>query len=135
MSTGKRAYDLLRGYVNHEWDRIHGLFEQNAADELQESLDMPYKGQPIASQESPQYTVLTAERARQILGVDPTADFDGIQAAFEKLNKRSNPVNFPAGSAEAKQAADIQRNVHVAYALLTKDMDATERRFRSLDIE
>ena len=135
MSTGKRAYDMLRGYVNHEWDRIQGVFEARAESELQESLDMPYRPAATAEPNAPVMTILTEDRARQILGVQSDADFDGIQAAFEKLNQRSNPANFPVGSAEAKQAADIQRNVHQAYNLLTKDMDATERRFRSLDID
>ena len=133
MSVGKRAYDILRGHVNREWDRIQGIPDDPAELELQRSLDSPAvvrkdESVRIAPVDSP-------ERARQVLGVPSDADFSAIQAAFERLVQRSNPGNFPEGSREASQAAEIQRRVQQAYALLTEHMDSTEKRFRSLEIE
>jgi DnaJ-class molecular chaperone len=73
--------------------------------------------------------------ARRLLGVKEDCTFDEIRKAYTRLNKRSDPANFPAGSAEAKKAADIQRNVNWAYNLLTATNDATERRFRTLELD
>jgi hypothetical protein len=57
-----------------------------------------------------------------------------VRKAFARFNKRSDPANFPAGSAEATQATEIQKRVHWAFGVLTENMDATEKRFKSLEI-
>lgn len=136
MSTGNRAYDLLRAYVNQEWDRIHGLERTDALRELDDALDASspnYKMTPRPKVEVPK---LDAEAyARQVLGVPATADFETIRHAFERLCKRSDPARFPSGSSEARQATDIQKRVYWAYNLLTANVDETEMRFRSLEIE
>ena len=39
MSTARRAYDLLRGYVHQEWERIQGLEHSDALEELDRAID------------------------------------------------------------------------------------------------
>lgn len=137
MSTGRRAYDLLRSYVNHEWDRIQGIDRTDAMQELDDALDATspnytFKPVPKAAQIPPE----DAETyARQVLGVAANADFETIRQAFERLAKRSDPARFPEGSSEATQARDIQKRIYWAYGLLTQNFDGTEMRFRSLEID
>ena len=136
MSTGKRAYDLLRAYVNQEWDRIQGLERSDAVQELDDALDASspnYKITPRPRVNVPQADAQTY--ARQVLGVADKADFETIRQAFDKLVKRSDPSRFPAGSHEAKTAEDIRKRVYWAYNLLTANVDETEMRFKSLEIE
>jgi hypothetical protein len=137
MSTGRRAYDILRGYVNHEWERIKGVEMSDAERELYESLDpTTAAATPVpASAPVAHNTVLDASKAREILGVGPDATLAEIRASFDRITKRSDPANFPPDSPEAKQAATIHQRVHRAYAILTEGMDATEKRFRSLEID
>lgn len=132
----------MRGYVNREWERIQDLDRLYAEKELQESMDKPNaareavneaeieaKVQQLADQNDPK------NRARQLLGVGPNATFDEIRKAFDRLNKRSEPSKFPAGSAEATQASSIQQRINWAYQVLTENVDVTEKRFKSLEIE
>ncbi len=135
VSTGKRAYDLLRAYVGSEWDRIRGVEETFAEQELNQAMQDPA---PAPAEPRPVLATPTPDnmaRARQILGVSNSASFADVRQAFERLNKRSSPQNFPPGSTEAGQAAEIQKLVHWAYAVLSDNVDSTERRFRSLEIE
>ena len=139
MSTAKRAYDLMRGYVNREWDRIQGIELSDAEKELLESLDSPTPRSTPAPDTEPvnpeDTTASDLVIARRILGVEEGASFVEIRKAFDRVVKRTDPANFPAGSVEANQAAEIHRRVHRAYDLLTEGMDATEKRFRTLEIE
>lgn len=129
MSEAKRAYDMLRGYVNREWERITGV-----DDLAQQELD-----EPVYTTTTRIETSATMKdpdgRARGILGVSGTADFEAIKAAYDRLNLRSDPGNFPDGSVEARHAAEINQKVQLAYRHLTEKMDSTERRFRSLEID
>lgn len=138
MSLGKRAYNILRGYVNREWDRIQSLDRLYAERELEDSMPKPapaneaaIDGQldQLAAQSDPK------ERARQLLGVSSGASFDEIRKTFERLNRRADPSKFPPGSAEAQHAASIQQRIHWAYQTLTESVDVTEKRFKSLEIE
>jgi len=137
MSSGRRAYDILRGYVNREWDRIKGVEFDSAEQELQEALNNPTP-RPQTSNPTPQAEeVPTLDRqltASKILGVPINAPFADIQKAFDRLKKRSDASNFPSGSPEAAQAIEIQRRVQWAYGVLTEGMDVTEKRFRTLEI-
>lgn len=138
MSTGKRAYDLLRGYVNREWERLQGLERTQAENELYGSLNSPTSSSTSSVPPAKDDTLGQIQerlRACQILGVKADADFETIRKAFERLNRRAEPSNFPEGSPEARHAADIQKQVNWAYQLLTDDVDVTERRFRSLEID
>jgi hypothetical protein len=134
MSVGRRAYDLMRGYVNREWDRIKGVEFESAERELQEALEKPTQRKlDLAGMDKSQ--VLDRQlRASKILGVAINAPFAETHKAFERLKKRSDASNFPSGSPEAAQAIEIQRRVQWAYGVLTEGMDHTEKRFRSLEI-
>lgn len=133
MSEARRAYDLLRGYINREYDRIRGVDLESAERELNESLKsaMPPKSPPVPP--LPQFS--KEERARRILGVAPDAGFDEIRRAYERLNKRGDPARFAAASIERQHAAEIQKSVQWAYAVLTANVDAIEKRFKSLEID
>jgi hypothetical protein len=134
MSSTKRAYNLLRGYVNREWERIRG--EDAAWSELDEIGRPDVAGQPVS--ESTAREVAKAndrELAQKVLGVPANADFDAVRAAFIRLNRRADPGNFPPGSSEAQHAADIQKRVQWAYSLLSEGIDSTEKRFKSLEID
>lgn len=128
----------MRGYVNREWDRIQSLDRMYAENELEESMQKPA---PVNEAEvDAQMEQLTVQsdpkaRARQLLGVGPDAKFDEIRKAFDRLNKRSEPGKFPTGSAEAEQASSIQQRINWAYQVLTENVDVTEKRFKSLEIE
>lgn len=136
MDTGRRAYDLLRGYVNQEWERIRGVDDKDARSELDAAMASAKlrEERPQASDVEP---VVDDPKvwAHRILGVTSTADFSDIRKAFERLNSRSDPSKFPAGSPEARQASDIQLRVQRAYAILAEGVDTTEKRFKSLEIE
>lgn len=138
MSTGRRAYDLLRGYVNTEYDRLRGVERISAEDELNEAMNSPAASASLRSPSQPPAApapVDPKQHAARILGVDQGASFEEVRKSYEKLNKRSDPTNFPQGSPERKQASEIQRRVQWAYQTLSDGVDATEKRFRSLEIE
>src|SRR5689334_16165361 len=103
MGPGRRAYDLMRGYVNREWERIQGVDLGSAERELEEALrnPTPYTKPADSTSPTPAPTMSPEDRtatARRILGVGSDAKFDEVRRAFEKLNRRSEPANFPEGS-------------------------------------
>ena len=138
MSDFQRAYDLLRGYVNREWDRIRAVDVRDAWKELQDSL-RPATNEPEpqipASSEAAMSEEEQADLARSILAVEEEASFEELRLAYQKLSRRSHPSNFPEGSEEGAKAARIHARVTWAYRLLTQDTPASERRFRSLDLD
>jgi hypothetical protein len=137
MSTGRRAYDLLRGYINREFERIRDVDRISAEDELNHSLDGPRVPRQTRSDdiEFETITISDEQKARQILGVGPESSYDDVKKAFDRLSQRSDPSNFPAGSPEARQAEQIRSRVHRAYRILSDRFDSTERRFRGLEID
>ncbi len=141
MSTGRRAYDLLRGYVGREYDRLQSVSRISAEMELEQAMNDPALGANRAfthtesKRVEPREPVDPKAHAARILGVTPSATFEEIRKCYETLNKRSDPTNFPEGSTERSQASEIQRRVQWAYQTLTENVDATEKRFRSLEIE
>jgi hypothetical protein len=139
MSTGRRAYDILRGWVSHEWDRIREIEHDLAEDELRESMDKPYPTHiPNESKTEEQVKAAKADaraHACNLLGVDEKASFEDIRKAFDRLNKRSDPARYPANSPERTQAAEIQKRIHWAYQVLTDSLNNIQKRFRSLELE
>lgn len=139
MSMGKRAYNILRGYVSSEWERIRGVEQELAEKELATRPETPAQksspqpSAPISS--SPATPEQQKAYARRLLGLTETCTFSEVRKAYARLNKRSDPANFPASSPEANQAVEIHRKVNWAYTVLTEDMDDTERRFRTLELE
>lgn len=128
MSTGRRAYDMLRSYVSREWDRVRDLDELNARTEL----DAP----TIPRSPSEPVVVLTdKQKARNILAVSQDASFEEIRRAFDRLNKRADPSRFAEGSDEREMATQLQAQINWAYKQLTDDLGTTEKRFKSLELE
>lgn len=144
MSTSRRAYTLLKAYVGREWDRFSGLEEELARKELNEALDrVKPREEPVATESRSEKdgSILVpldpeAQKtyARSLLGVSADAKYEVIRAAYQRLNKRSDPSNFPADSPEARQAALIQKKVYWAFSILSEGIDDTERRFRSIEL-
>lgn len=134
MSEFRRAYDLLRGYVNREWDRMRSIEWSSAWDELHGVQPQAEEKDPAAPPPLPE-GVDAKEVARNILGVAKDAEFEAVRDAFRRLHRRSDPSAFPPGSDESRNAARIQQRVTWAYTCLTAETDETERRFRSLEIE
>lgn len=144
MSEAKRAYNLLRAYVNREFDRLKTLDVQSAWRELEgvvgaqspnPSTTTPGHPGPNQPSNPPTPEKDYTQTARQILGVEPDASFAEIRRAFEKLSRRSQPVNFEPGSPEAEHAQDLLRKATWAYNYLTKDLDPAQKRFRALEID
>ena len=128
MDGARRAYDVLRGYVNREWDRLQGDHENDALAEL----DSPLTPRVTATELPP---IIDLLQARSILGVNANASFTEIRDAYKRIDERSDPAKFPTGSPEAAKAADIRRRVREAFALLSEQCDPTERRFGTLEID
>lgn len=138
MSTFDRAKNLARAYVNDAYDRIRDIDVDAAWKELREAVDVVPREETETFEETVSVSAPSGrtqeELARSVLGVNPTSTFEEIQKAYEKLNRRSDPGQFPEGSTEQRQAADIQKKVTAAYQILTANVDSTEKRFRSLEI-
>lgn len=134
MSTTRRAYDILRGWVSHEWDRIREIERDLAEDELRQYEDQPTPSRTVAERAPPMPPEDAKAHARRLLGVGEQATFEEIRKAFDRLNQRSDPARFPASSGERAQAAEIQKRIHWAYQQLTESFDTVEKRFRSLEI-
>lgn len=140
MSTSRRAYNLLRGYINREWDRLKDWERLDALRELDKPIDA--KPESKAPNDEPERTVIYVpegttheEAALQILDLKKGATFSEIRHAFVKISKRSDAANFPNGSTEQAQARDVHRKAHWAYRTLTEGMSDTEKRFGSLEID
>ncbi|MCL4283902.1 MAG: hypothetical protein KJZ62_02255 [Fimbriimonadaceae bacterium] len=135
MSAAKRAYDLLRGHLSREWDRIKQIERDLAESELEESMRNP---PPVAAPPLRTPEQIAADRiatARRLLGITEKDGFPEIRAAFERLSSRSDPSKFPDRSEEQRQAEQIQKRVHWAYQVLTESVDVTIKRFSTLELD
>lgn len=135
MSAAKRAYDLLRGHLSREWDRIKQIERDLAESELEESMRNP---PPVAAPPLRTPEQIAADRiatARRLLGITEKDGFLEIRAAFERLNSRSDPSKFPDRSEEQRQAEQIQKRVYWAYQVLTESVDVTIKRFSTLELD
>lgn len=138
MNPAQRAYNMLKGYVMREWERIQGLERDLAEEELRESLrDPARRPEPPVAEGGEVYERASdpVAVARRMLGVGPDEGFDSIRRAFDRLSKRSDPKNFPSGTEEQRQAEQIHKRVHWAYLTLTERFDVTEKRFKTLELE
>lgn len=144
MSTGRRAYDLLRAYIGHHWERLEGLFEAEARKELNDYLkgpQLPDEPPPIpdaahvrASDDDPTKPMDVAT-AHKVLDLSPDATLAELKRTYKRLFERSLPANFPEGSEERKKAAIVHLRVQEAYQVLLPRLDSRLKRFRSLEIE
>jgi len=133
VSIGRRAYDILRGHVNQEWERLQGLdaFAGQGSTAAATAPDM----EPTEPTPRPTPKVDPHLRATAVLGVSVGTPFNEIREAFLRLEKRSDPENFPENSPERARAREIQKEIRWAYGVLTENVDPTEKRFGSLEID
>jgi hypothetical protein len=71
----------------------------------------------------------------RVLGLPENADWDDIQAAYERLTLRSDPRRFPDGSSSQHEARRITERIHAAYERLRDRYDPTESRFAKLEFD
>jgi DnaJ-class molecular chaperone len=140
MSTARRAYNLLRAYINREWERIEDAFRADAERELEESLHPTLSNAPPqpATQETPQPKAQQEDevaRAYRILGLPRDATLAELKRKYRRLSERSLPTQFPEGSEERRRAAKIHLMVQEAYDTLLPILDPRIRRFRNLDLD
>jgi hypothetical protein len=138
MSEARRFYNILRGYVGREVERIQNLERSIALEEL----DAPTGAAPASAPGRPtpmEEMTLTGEeakrRARQVLGVGDDASYHEVNRAYARLNKRSQPERFDEGSEEARHSELIQRKIQWAYQVLSQEASGLERRFGSLEVD
>jgi len=134
MSDFQRAVNLVKGYVNREWERINAVELRDAREELDQIPNYPRASGQTAPEE-PTVIVRDASHARRILGVGEGATYDEIKIAYEKLSEMSKVDQFTTGTVEHSRAVRIQRSIHTAYTTLIEEFSTTERRFKSLEID
>ncbi|QYK53867.1 MAG: J domain-containing protein [Fimbriimonadaceae bacterium] len=139
MREAKRAYNVLRAFVNQEFDRIKSVDVMEAWRELDETPGQSADTSVKSTESTPVNAEATANEleatARTILNVTAKATFDEIRKAYERISRRVQPEQFTEGTPEAQQAGELLRKATWAYQFLTKDISPAERRFRSLEIE
>ncbi len=136
MNEARRLYDLMRGYVNQEWERLQNLERRAAIDELNDAVPPSNHAEAPKADPVPAAEGLNPEaKARQILGVKEDADFTEIRRAYVKLNKRTAPGTFTEGTDEARHSEEIRKKVQWAYQTLTKETPDLEKRFGSLELD
>lgn len=141
MSTGKRAYDLLRGYVNHGWDLLQGREETAADAELRQAVERPYREpseaelenvRPVSTPPKPPMDLATA---RKLLSLDEKASSKQIHAAYDEIAAVVDPKKFPAGSPADLRARDLLARLSEARRILLANIDPTVSRFERLEID
>ncbi|MEM4409931.1 MAG: J domain-containing protein, partial [Candidatus Caldarchaeum sp.] len=117
MSLVRRAYNLLRAHLHREWERVEGLFERSAREELEGYLSKQVEDIP-EKESVPAVSLgekMTDELAYQILNLPWTAGVDDLQRAYLRMSERTLPANFPEGSEERKKAVLLHVRVQEAY--------------------
>lgn len=132
MSELNRAFNVLRGYIGREWERIADLERDAAARELDGPAMPPAERKPYEYKSATE--AMDAEKARRVLGVTEQATMEEIEAAYKRLAQRIELDKFPLDSPEMQMAQAIHRRIHRAYTILIEEMTITEKRFRSLEI-
>jgi hypothetical protein len=162
VSTARRFYRLLSGYIGREWDRIRGIIDEytaedrlRAIEELDAGTRWPYETPPVTppptSRETVQPPVQHTPYSRPpsaglpqqphpldkhyaVLGLASGADFALVRHAYHKFLRRTDPANFGKDSDDAKKAADIRKRVEESYGELRKALDPSAKRFSDLEM-
>lgn len=132
MSTGRRAYDIVRGYVNHGWDRVSGV-DDHAEAELRAALETPQPQTPS----SPPPPPMTVDVARRLLGVEANASARQVEKAYDELVKAVDPSRFSADPQAAARAKELGSRLRMALELAKANAksDPISDRFSGLEIE
>ena len=141
MSEFDRAFNIGRGYFDRAKDAILGGADadQVAAAELEEALANPVITAQVEANNAEkslrqELTEMTEEEARLILGLDKDAKYPVVKSQHEKFLSRIN--EFGKNNPTKKSIADRERRrIEKAFAILSKNVDSTEKRFGSLEIE
>ena len=133
MSSGRRAYDIVRGYVNHGWDRVSGV-DDRAEAELREAMEKPA---PPAMPSAPPPPPMTGEIARRLLGVEEGTSARGVEKAYDDLMKAIDPSRFTADPQAAARAKELGSRLRMARELARANAksDPIADRFSGLEIE
>ena len=132
MSSGRRAYDIVRGYVNHGWERVAGVDDQAEA-ELRAALETP--SQPATA--APPAPPMTVDVARRLLGVEEGATARQVEKAYDDLVKAIDPARFTADAQAAARAKELGSRLRMARELAraSAKSDPISDRFSGLEIE
>ena len=132
MSSGRRAFDIARAYVNHGWDRLSTV-DDNAETELREALEKPVPQTPAAPPAPP----MTVDIARRLLDVDANASAKQVQKAYDELAKAVDPARFSADPQASARAKELSSRLRVALELAkaSAKSDPLADRFSGLEIE
>ncbi len=150
MAIGKRVTRLMKAYLNHHWERIRALIEEEAteAEARARALQELERSQSLSGAESALYSTPASReptagepssaelaRAYRTLGLPEGSDLATVRRAYRELSSRANPERFPEGSEERAKAEQIRSHIERAYQLLLRQLDPSGHRFRQLDIE
>lgn len=141
MSEFERAFNIGRGYFDKAKDAILGgaSADDVATAELDEALNNPVlvaqvEANNAEKQLRTELAEMSEEEARLVLGLDKDAKYPAVKSQHEKFLSRIN--EFAKNNPAKKQIADRERRrIEKAFALLSKKVDSTEKRFGSLEIE
>jgi hypothetical protein len=135
MSTARRAYDLLRGYVSHGWDQLSGDEEKSANEELRNAIESPAPYQPSSTIHSQSEPPITLEQARRLFDVPPNATSQQITEVYDTLRATADLSKFQEGSDAWQRARQVGRRLDSARNILMDNIGPTVRRFERLEIE
>ena len=141
MSEFERAFNIGRGYFDKAKEAILGgaSADDVATAELDEALNNPVlvaqvEANNAEKQLRTELAEMSEEEARLVLGLDKDAKYPAVKSQHEKFLSRIN--EFAKNNPAKKQIADRERRrIEKAFALLSKNVDSTEKRFGSLEIE
>lgn len=141
MSEFERAFNIGRGYFDRAKDAILGGASADSVAEAElnaalssETLTTQIEINQAEMQLREELTMMNEDEARLVLGIDRSANYSGIKAQYDKFVSRITEFEkaYPGKKAIA---ARERRRIERAYAILSKDADATEKRFGSLEID
>jgi hypothetical protein len=136
MSTARRAYDVLRGYVSHGWDQLTGDEEKSANDELLQAIESPVPNlKSQSSIQAPTEAAITLDQARKLFDVPPNATSQQITEVYDALRSTADLSKFTEGTDAWQRARQVSRRLDAARNILMENIDPTVRRFERLEIE